>query len=101
MAKKIPDETTLIHINQYNTKEKKNWTCWWKYQIQVVYYYTLVLLILLVLYHNTSDYNKFTSDILDLEIKQKELVDKSDISIPLKRSDLNTKLSGLATRKGL
>ena len=28
----------------------------------------------------TSDYNKFTSDILDAKIKQKELVNKSDIS---------------------
>ena len=30
--KKIPDATTLIHINQYNTYkqnlEKKNWSCW-------------------------------------------------------------------------
>ena len=31
-------------------------------------------------YFNTADYNKFTSDILDAKIKQKELVNKSDIS---------------------
>ena len=31
LDKKVPDETTLIHINQYNTGkqnlEKKNWRC--------------------------------------------------------------------------
>ena len=30
-------------------------------------------------YFRTTDYNKFTSDILDVKIKQKELVSKSDI----------------------
>ena len=30
-------------------------------------------------YFSTTDYNKFTSDILDVKIKQKELVNKSDI----------------------
>ena len=30
-------------------------------------------------YFSTTDYNKFTSDILDVKIKQKELVSKSDI----------------------
>ena len=90
MAKKIPDAITLIHINQYNTKtkfrEKK---------------LDMLILILLVLYYNTSDYNKFTSDILDLKIKQKELINKSDISIPLKSSDLNTKLSALVIKERL
>ena len=32
LEKKIPDATTLIHINQYNIEkqnlEKKNWRCW-------------------------------------------------------------------------
>ena len=32
LEKKIPDATTLTHINQYNTDkqylEKKNWRCW-------------------------------------------------------------------------
>ena len=29
LEKKIPDATTLIHINQCNTKVKeKNWRCW-------------------------------------------------------------------------
>ena len=56
---------------------------------------------MLVLYYNTSDYNKFASDILDLKIKQKELINKSDISIPLKSSDLNTKLSALVIKERL
>ena len=34
LKKKIPDATTLIHINQYNTDkqdlEKKNWKCRWR-----------------------------------------------------------------------
>ena len=30
-------------------------------------------------YFSTTDYNKFISDILDVKIKQKELVSKSDI----------------------
>ena len=29
LEKKIPDATTLIHINQCNTKvREKNWRCW-------------------------------------------------------------------------
>ena len=32
LGNKIPDATTLIHINKYNTNkqnlEKKNWRCW-------------------------------------------------------------------------
>ena len=43
----------------------------------------------------TSHYNKFTSDILDKKIKQKELVKKSD------NSELATKLTTLATKTGL
>ena len=30
-------------------------------------------------YCTTTDYNRFTSDMLDVKIKQKELVNKSDI----------------------
>ena len=35
----------------------------------------------------TSDYNKFMSDILDAEIKYKEIVDRSDISNLVENSD--------------
>ena len=45
-------------------------------------------------YFITSDYNKFTNEILDKEIKQKELVNKPNIS----NSDLNTKLGILETK---
>ena len=38
-------------------------------------------------YFITSDYNKFTSDILDAKIKQKELVNKSDIFNVVKNTD--------------
>ena len=48
-----------------------------------------------------SDYNKFTSDILDAKIKQKELVNKSDISILVKNSDLDTKLGTLARKANI
>ena len=36
-------------------------------------------------YVTTSDYNKITSDKLDAKIKQKELVNKSDISSHVKK----------------
>ena len=49
-------------------------------------------------YLTNSDSNKFTSDILDLNIKQKNLINKSDILILVKNSDLNTKFSSLATK---
>ena len=40
-------------------------------------------------YFTTSDYNKFTNDTFDAKIKQKELVNKSDISVFLNGFDLN------------
>ena len=40
----------------------------------------------------TSDYNRFTKEILDAGIKQKELVNKSNISNLVKNSDINIKL---------
>ena len=43
-------------------------------------------------YFTTSDYNKFTSEILDAKIKQKGLVNKSDISNLVKDSDLTQNL---------
>ena len=52
-------------------------------------------------YFTTSDYNKFTGDIFDAKIKQKELVNKSDICNLVKNSDLNTILATLATKTEL
>ena len=43
-------------------------------------------------YFTPSDYNKFTKKILDGKIKERGLVDKSDISNLVKNSDLNKKL---------
>ena len=48
-------------------------------------------------YFTTSDYNNFTSGIFDAMIKQKEFVNKSNISNLVKDCDLNTKLATLAT----
>ena len=49
----------------------------------------------------TSDYNKCTSEIFDTKIKQKELVKKSNINNLVKISDLNAKLTTLATKAEL
>ena len=56
---------------------------------------------MLVVYFTTSDYNKFTSDILDSKIKQKKLLNESNISNLVKDSGLNTKLAKLATKTEL
>ena len=52
-------------------------------------------------YFTTSDYNKCTSKILDAKIKEKVLANKSNISNLVKNSDLNTKLTALATKAEL
>ena len=52
-------------------------------------------------YFTTCDYNKFTSEILDIKIKQEKLVNKSDIPNLVKNSDLNIKLATLATKAEL
>ena len=52
-------------------------------------------------YFTTSDCNKFTSNILDAKIKQKELVSKSNISKFAKNFDLNTKTGTLWTKSEL
>ena len=43
-------------------------------------------------YSTISDYYRFVKQILDANIKDKELIDKSDIFNLVKNSDLNTKL---------
>ena len=52
-------------------------------------------------YFTTSDYNKFMSEILNTKIKEKGLVNKSDISNLVKKIDLNTNLTTLATKADL
>ena len=49
----------------------------------------------------TSDYNKITSKILETKMKEKRLVGQSSIFNPVKISNLNTKLTLLATKAGL
>ena len=47
-------------------------------------------------YFTTSDYNKFTTDITDNKIKEKELVKRSDVSGFINNSDLDKKIARLA-----
>ena len=49
-------------------------------------------------YLNTADYNKFTSQTLHAQIKQKQLVDKSATSRFIKNIDLDKKVLLLATK---
>ena len=49
----------------------------------------------------TADYNKFTSEIFEIQIKEKRLIDKSGIFDLVKNSDLKTKLATLATKAEL
>ena len=42
--------------------------------------YDIKILHVTIKYLTTSDYNKFTNDILNAKIKEKELVDPSNIS---------------------
>ena len=46
-------------------------------------------------------YNKFTKELLDAKVKEKELLDKSDISNLVQNSNLNTKLATLKKSAGL
>ena len=52
-------------------------------------------------YFTTFDYNKFMRDILDGKIKEKELVNKFNISNLIKNFDLNAKLATLARKAEL
>ena len=52
-------------------------------------------------YITTPDYNKFTKDIVAKNIKNKELVDKSDIAEFINNSDLDKKVATLATKAEL
>ena len=52
-------------------------------------------------YFTTSDYNKFTNEVIDNKIKEKELVKKSDISGFINNSELDKKIATLATKAEL
>ena len=49
-------------------------------------------------YFTTSDYNKFTSELIDTKIEQKELINKSDISRFINNSDLENMIKTIATK---
>ena len=49
-------------------------------------------------YFTTADYNKFTSQTLDAKIKQKGLVDKSDIAEFINSADLDKKSSNISKK---
>ena len=52
-------------------------------------------------YFTTSNYNKFTRNILDAKIKEKELVDESAITGFINNSDWNKEVATLATKAEL
>ena len=49
----------------------------------------------------TSDYNKFTNDVLDVKTREKKLVNESNISRLIDKSDLDKKIATLATKSEL
>ena len=48
-------------------------------------------------YFTSSDYNKFSNEIINAKIKEKELVDKHDIFGFINNSNLDKKIATLAT----
>ena len=48
-----------------------------------------------------SDYNKFRQNILDVKVKEKELMDKSTLPGYINNADLNKKVSTLAMKVDL
>ena len=80
LENRIPDASTLIQYNQYNTgKQVENKICDVSDLVKKTDYDTKIKDIK-GKYFTTVDYNKFTSDIFDAKVKQKHLVDESKIS---------------------
>ena len=50
-------------------------------------------------YFTTSDYNKFTNDILDAKIKNKKLVNEFHISVLINNTGLNEKIKQLTAKE--
>ena len=100
--KKIPDVSNLVTTTVLNTKlsEVKSKKPVVSDLVKKADYESKTLEIV-VKYITTSHLNKFASEILDVKIKQKNLVNKSNISILVKKSILNTKLTALATKTEL
>ena len=49
----------------------------------------------------TSDYNKFTNDVLDVKTRKKTLVNECNIFRLIDKSDLDKKIATLATKSEL
>ena len=52
-------------------------------------------------YFTTADYNKFTSQTLDAKIKQKKVIDKSNIADFINNADLHKKKSNISDKTEL
>ena len=50
-------------------------------------------------YFTTSDYNKFTNDILDTKIKNKKLVNEFHISVLINNTGLDEKIKKLTAKE--
>ena len=99
---KIPDVSGLVTTVVPNAKigEVENKTLFVSGLVKKNVYDTTILHIE-GKYFTTSDYNKFMSDILDAKIKEKELLNKSNISNLIKNSGLNLKLKTSARKAEL
>ena len=91
---RIPSVTSLTTTAALTAVEIKlfNVSSLVKKQIMMQKYQTLKNIF------TTSDYNKFTRDILDAMIKWKTLVDKSSIAEFINNAKLNKKVGTLATK---
>ena len=91
---RIPSVTSLTTTAALTAVEIKlfNVSSLVKKQIMMQKYQTLKNIF------TTSDYNKFTRDILDAMIKWKTLVDKSSVAEFINNAKLNKKVGTLATK---
>ena len=99
--KKIPGTSGLVTTSVLNKKLGKLKT---KYQMLLVYSRKQIVTLNIrhwEKYFITFDYNKVTKEILDAKIKEKELVDKFDISKLVKNSDLHARFKTLAKKAEL
>ena len=76
---KIPNVSDLVKITDYDSKIKDTEGK----------------------YLDISDYNKFTNDTLDVKIKEKQLLNKCNISGFINSSDLINKIATLAAKEEL
>ena len=85
--KKIPDVSGLVTATVLKKKLKKLIAKYITLAVQLRKRCNAKMIEIEGKYFTTSDYNKFMSDILDAEIKYKEIVNRSDISNLVENSD--------------